>query len=229
MTSLQQSSLNFNKSFSYDFSGGNLSSDSGLLIIRSFVEKLGIRQRLETSFNDDVSRKHSYASVIEQLLYTNIAGYHADYTSDYLKHDPMFTAILDKDCLASQPTISRCINSFDNSHIDLFNEIFKYVFQKGNNPKTTKHIILDIDSTNVETFGKQENSAYNFHYSSMGYHPLMLYNGLNGDLMKVELRKGSVLLTTDAVVFRAGLKHTLLELKANGDSLSLVQHNLDFI
>ncbi|SHJ79644.1 hypothetical protein SAMN02745751_03389, partial [Dethiosulfatibacter aminovorans DSM 17477] len=40
MTSLQHSALNFNKSLSYNFDGGNLSSDSGLLLVRSFIEKL---------------------------------------------------------------------------------------------------------------------------------------------------------------------------------------------
>lgn len=192
MTSLQQNSLNFNKSISYDFGGGNLSSDAGLLIIRSFIEKLGLRSLLETSFNDDVSRKHTYASIIEQLIYTIISGYYTDDMSDDLRHDPMFTTLLDKDTLASQPTISRCINAFDESYIEKFNSILENLFEKGNTPHSTNHIVLDLDSTLVETFGKQELSAYNFHYSSTGYHPLMLYNGLNGDLMKIELRKGNV-------------------------------------
>ena len=52
MSSLQQYSLNFNKSLSYNFQGGNLSSDSGLLIIRSFVEKLEIKPLLEDIFKD---------------------------------------------------------------------------------------------------------------------------------------------------------------------------------
>lgn len=60
------------------------------------------------------------------------------------------------------------------------------------NFKKTKQIVLDIDSTLFEVYGKQEQGAYNYHYSSNGYHPLMLYNGLNGDLVKVVLRSGSV-------------------------------------
>ncbi|SHK03795.1 hypothetical protein SAMN02745912_02552, partial [Paramaledivibacter caminithermalis DSM 15212] len=48
MTSLHQNSLNFNKSFSYDFGGGNLSSDAGLIIVRSFLEKIGLIPLLKT-------------------------------------------------------------------------------------------------------------------------------------------------------------------------------------
>lgn len=192
MLSLQQNSLNFNSNVSFDFGGGNISSDSGLLPIRAFIEKLGLRPILESCFNDGIKREHSIASIIEQLIYTNIAGYHQDDTSDALRLDPVFTSILNKDSLASQPTISRALNGFDENSIKEFNDVLKFLFEKGNKPKDTKHIVLDVDSTNIETFGKQENSAFIYHYSTNGYHPLVLYNGLNGDLMKFELRKGNV-------------------------------------
>lgn len=38
MSSLQHGALNFNKSYAYNFEGGNLSSDAGLLMVRSFAE-----------------------------------------------------------------------------------------------------------------------------------------------------------------------------------------------
>ena len=192
MTSLQGNTLNFNKNLSFNFEGGNLSSDSGLLIVRSFIEKLGLRPLLEASFNDSIDRQHSYSSIVEQLIYTTIAGYHCDDASDSLRYDPVFTGILGKDALASQPTISRFVNSLDETAIEAFNRLVQILFEKGNQPKETKQIVLDLDSTLFNTFGKQEGSAFNFHYSSNGYHPLMLFNGLNGDLMKVELRSGSV-------------------------------------
>ncbi|MBP2028356.1 hypothetical protein J2Z35_002157, partial [Acetoanaerobium pronyense] len=107
MSSLQQYSFNFNKSISYNFQGGNLSSDSGLLTIRSFVEKLGVKPLLEDIFKSHSYKKHSFASIAEQLIYTTIAGYRHDDDSDSLRSDPVFTNILGKKELASQPTISR--------------------------------------------------------------------------------------------------------------------------
>ncbi|NLB19947.1 MAG: hypothetical protein GX829_03730 [Clostridium sp.] len=112
MNSLQQKSLNFNKKLFCDFSGGNLSSDSGLLLVRSFMEKLEVRSIFEALFNDSVRRTHEISSVIEQLIYQNIAGYHKDDAADDLRHDHIFTSILDKEALASQPTISRVMNTF---------------------------------------------------------------------------------------------------------------------
>ncbi|SHJ93616.1 Transposase DDE domain group 1 [Dethiosulfatibacter aminovorans DSM 17477] len=192
MTSLQHSALNFNKSLSYNFDGGNLSSDSGLLLVRSFIEKLGLRHLLENTFNDSEARVHTNASIIEQLMYTTIAGYSSDVHSDSLRLDPVFTRILEKKALASQPTISRFVHSLNEHSIESYNRLLLDLFEKGNHPKKTKQIVLDLDSTLFPTFGKQEGSEFNYHYSSKGYHPLMLFNGINGDLMKVELRKGSV-------------------------------------
>jgi len=192
MTSLQHGALNFNKSLSYNFDGGNLSSDSGLLLVRSFIEKLGLRPLLDDELNDSAARIHSNASIIEQLIYTTIAGYSTDDHSDSLRHDPVFTNILGKKALASQPTISRFVHSSNERSIESYNRLLQNLFEKGNNPKDTEHIVLDLDSTLFGTFGKQEGSAFNYHYSSKGYHPLMLFNGINGDLMKVELREGSV-------------------------------------
>lgn len=88
---------------------------------------------------------------------TNIASYHQDDASDSLRLDPVFTFILNKESLASQPTVSRAINRFDHSSINKFKDVLKFLFEKGNNPKNTKHIVyltiyivLDIDSTNIE-------------------------------------------------------------------------------
>lgn len=192
MSSLTGNTLNFNKNLSFDFAGGNLSSDSGLIMVRSFIEKLGLRPLLKESFDDSVNRKHSQASIIEQLIYTTIAGYSSDFASNSLRHDPIFTRILGKDSLASQPTISRFVNDLDEKAIRSFNRLLEILFEKGNPVHSTKQIVLDLDSTLFQTFGKQEGSCFNFHYSSNGYHPLMLFNGLNGDLMKVELRAGSI-------------------------------------
>lgn len=51
--------------------------------------------------------KHDNYSIIEQLLFQLIAGYKTDYSADILSKDPIFQSVLDKERLASQPSISR--------------------------------------------------------------------------------------------------------------------------
>ena len=56
MTSLTDYTLNFNKNMKVSFNGGNLSSDTGLLIPRSFDESLGLSQLINTSFPKNANR-----------------------------------------------------------------------------------------------------------------------------------------------------------------------------
>ncbi len=62
-------------------------------------------------------------------------------------------------------------------------------------------VILDLDSTLLDTYGKQEGRAFNFHYQSNGYHPLVCYDGMAGDLIKIQLRDGTQYFYTGVVDF----------------------------
>jgi hypothetical protein len=52
-------------------------------------------------------------------------------------------------------------------------------------------VLMDLDSTLLDTYGKQEGEAFNYHYSAHGYHPLLCYDGITRDLIRAKLRKGS--------------------------------------
>jgi len=51
--------------------------------------------------------------------------------------------------------------------------------------------VLDLDSTEILVYGQQELSAYNGHFESTCYHPLLLFNR-EGDCLAVKLRPGNV-------------------------------------
>jgi Transposase DDE domain group 1 len=54
-----------------------------------------------------------------------------------------------------------------------------------------RRIVLDMDSTEVAVYGQQEESAYNAHFESTCYHPLLLFNR-EGDCLAAKLRPGNV-------------------------------------
>jgi hypothetical protein len=54
-----------------------------------------------------------------------------------------------------------------------------------------KRAMLDIDSTEIPVYGNQEQSAYNGHFGSTCYHPLLLFNR-EGDCLAAKLRPGNV-------------------------------------
>ena len=56
--------------------------------------------------------------------------------------------------------------------------------------RSSKTIILDMDSSESPTYGEQEGSAYNGHFGCTCYHPLFVFNQF-GDLERVLLRRGN--------------------------------------
>jgi hypothetical protein len=54
-----------------------------------------------------------------------------------------------------------------------------------------RRVLLDMDSTEIPVYGEQEQSAYNGHFESTCYHPLLLFNR-EGDCLAAKLRPGNV-------------------------------------
>lgn len=196
--------LESNRQIKINFDGGDLSSDAGLLLIKEFVSKLGIDKFLGRNFktNDSAAfRFHTDRDNLLQMIYMIIAGYFEDDASDELTNDPVFKAVLDKAALASQPTISRFFNRMDEETLNQFLDISRILRKKIYSVQMPGAAILDLDSTLLEAYGKQEGRAFNFHYQSNGYHPLVCYDGITGDLIKIQLRDGTQYSCTGVVDF----------------------------
>lgn len=226
MSILNTISLECNKKIKINFNGGDLSSDSGLLLIKEFAAKVGLIKLVNKLFktNDPASyRVHLDADNLMQLLYQIIAAYFEDDCADELTFDPVFTAILNKDALASQPTLSRFWNRLDQDTLAQLDQIDARMRDIVYSIKAPEHMLFDIDSTLLETYGKQEGEGFNYHYQSHGYHPLLCYDGLTGDLLKAELRNGTQYCSKDADQFMIPLmqeyrKYPSLPLYLRGDS-----------
>lgn len=204
MNSLLEKRLNFNKNIKINFEGGNLTSDAGLLVYKEFDAKIGFSKTIKKHFNpnDDTKfRIHSNDDILIQKIYQHIAGYHTDDNADELKNEPVFKTILNKEILPSQPTLSRFNNRLDIDSIKDFRIINEKLMDSVYSIEKPKHILIDIDSTNCTTYGKQYGSNYNSHYSSNGFHPLVAFDGLTGDFLKAELRAGNVYTSRNVTSF----------------------------
>ena len=203
MSSLNKLHLESNSKIKINFDGGDLSSDSGLFLIKEFIHKLGFNKLIKSMFktNDTAVRHHKDDENLFQLIYQILAGYFNDNDADELTNEPVLNTILQKDGLASQPTLSRFFNRMDEDTLNQFENIMKHLRNKIYAIKKPEMVLFDLDSTLLDTYGKQEGVAYNYHYSANGYHPLLCYDGLTGDLLKAELRNGSVYSSTGVVEF----------------------------
>ena len=194
MYSLMDIALESNKKIKVNFDGGELSSDGGMLVIKEFISKLKIDKLIKQTFKttDEAKRRnHKDDENLFQMIYQIIASYFKDDDADELTNEPVFTTILEKESLASQPTISRFHNRMDNNTLEQFNDIAIELRRRAYSIEMPEMVLLDPDTTLLKTYGEQEGEGYNFYYGANGYHPQMCYDGLTGDLLKAELRKGS--------------------------------------
>ena len=169
-------------------------------------------------------RTHTDPDNLMQMVYQIIAAYFEDDCADELTYDPVITAILEKSALASQPTLSRFWNRMDKDTLAQLDTINARMRENVYSVKAPEHMLFDLDSTLLNTYGTQEGEGFNFHYQSHGYHPLLCYDGLTGDLLKAELRDGTQYCSKDADLFMIPLlqeyrtKYPSLPLYLRGDS-----------
>ena len=227
MAILNSFSLESNKKIKINWGGGDLSSDGGLLLIKEFAAKIGLIRLIKKHFktNDTAAyRLHNDSSNIMQVIYQIISAYFEDDCADELTNDSVLSAILEKDTLASQPTLSRFWNRMDKDTLTQLDTINTKMREIVYSVKTPERMLFDLDSTLLNTYGNQEGEGFNYHYQAHGYHPLLCYDGLTGDLLKAELRDGTQYCSKGAELFMLPLlkeyreKYPSVPLYLRGDS-----------
>ena len=82
-----------------DFSGGQITSDAGLLPLRAFDQRYGLTRGLAEHLCDPREEErvhHSVLSLFRQRLYQIIAGYEDANDSNRLRYDPAFQILADQ-------------------------------------------------------------------------------------------------------------------------------------
>jgi len=78
-----------------------------------------------------------------------------------------------------------------DENLDGLRRINREMIAKAEAVNTPQRLVLDMDSTEIPVYGEQEQSAYNGHFESTCYHPLLLFNR-GGDCLAAKLRPGNV-------------------------------------
>ena len=194
MVTLQEKAVKFNNNLIVSHDGGRLSSDSGLVLIDELMDAFQFTQLSEdiVTFND--SRKywtHTNHKILKQLILQIIGGYHTDSAANILQHDPVLQTLSTDEPLASQSSISRLYDRVEGETVKTLQVFNQALIDKARLVRNDTNMIIDLDSTHSDTFGHQEQTAYNAHYGTNGYHPLVAFDGLTGDFLKAKLRSGN--------------------------------------
>ncbi len=187
------------KTLEVKFSGLDLSSDAGLLLIKQAEDNLKVGQGISNCLEDNREQhkvKHSLFQLVSQRIYQIAAGYEDTNDSNYLRHDPIFKILCDKipemgaELLASQPTISRLENGINKQEIKKIRRFFVDKFLQ-NHPSAPEQIVLDIDGFDAYTHGHQQLSLFHGYYGHQIYFPVLINEAKSGYPLIVQLRPGN--------------------------------------
>ena len=184
-----------------DFSGGHLSTDGGMLLLRQIDEGLGISRALADCFEDHRNPRfveHSLRELLSQRLLGIAAGYEDLNDHNRLRLDPLFAVAVGKidplgmnraepdqgKALAGASTLNRLElgnNKSTRCHKIQFDpeKIESTLLRMGVRclPKHTREAVIDLDATDDPPHGHQQGRFFHGFYGNYCYLPLLAFAG----------------------------------------------------
>lgn len=184
-----------------EFSGGDISSDGGLVLLARADERLGLTHRLAGCLPDtrQASKvRHQVREIVAQRVYQIAAGYEDCNDATSLRHDPVLKTVVGRlpqsGCdLASQPTLSRFENSVGRRELWQMAEVLVDSFVASHAAETPARIVLDFDATDDPTHGQQQFAQFHGFYDEHCYLPLIVTAQIDAgpqELLVTLLRRG---------------------------------------
>jgi hypothetical protein len=192
--------LSFNSSLKVDFQGSRATSDGGLIVVRELDERLGLGDLIAQHLTDSRRGKNTQlplADLLRQSVYSRIAGYEDVNDAERLSQDPTFRLIGSEKIWERGAALTSRLQLFETElltqeeNLASLEAINRELIAKVEAVDSPQRVVLDMDSTEIPIYGQQEQSAYNGHFESTCYHPLLLFNR-EGDCLAAKLRPGNV-------------------------------------
>jgi Transposase DDE domain group 1 len=185
-----------------DFSGGILSSDGGLLLLRQVDRGLGVSAALAGCFRDERDARwveHSVQQLLAQRLYALALGYEDLNDHALLRHDPLLAVACEKTdplgrdrflpqfraaALACPATLNRLeLSNHKSSRAHKLThdpaQVEATLLKLGVRclPKHAQEIVLDLDTTGALLHGQQEGRFFDAYHGGYCYEPLYVFCG----------------------------------------------------
>jgi hypothetical protein len=134
---------------------------------------------------------------LRQSVYSRLAGYEDVNDAERLSQDPAFRLIGPEKIWERGAALTSRLQSFEaemlagEENFAGLRRINRELIGRAEALDSPQRVVLDMDSTEIPVYGQQENSAYNGHFESTCYHPLLLFNR-EGACLGAKLRPGNV-------------------------------------
>ena len=192
--------LSFNASLKVDFQGSRVTSDGGLILVRELDERLGLGELIAQHLTDSRRGKNTQLALkdlLRQSVYSRLAGYEDVNDAERLSQDPTFRLIGSEKIWERGAALTSRLQSFETEMLAEEENfaglaaVNRELIAKAEAVDSPQRVVLDMDSAEIPVHGQQEQSAYNGHFESTCYHPLLLFNR-QGDCLAAKLRPGNV-------------------------------------
>lgn len=191
--------LSFNPRLRIEFQGSRVTSDGGLILVRELDERLSFSDLIARHVTDPRGKNAQFPLVdlVRQSVYRRLAGYEDVNDAERLAHDPTFRLIGSEQLWERGAALTSRVHSFEtellarDENLAGLVSINRELIARVEAIDSPKRVVLDLDSTEIPVYGEQEQSAYNGHFESTCYHPLLLFNR-EGDCLGAKLRPGNV-------------------------------------
>ena len=191
--------LSFNRFLRVTFQGSRITSDGGLILVRELDERLGFGELIEQHLIDSRGKntRLPLADLLRQSIYSRLAGYEDVNDAERLSQDPTFRLIGSEKIWERGAALTSRLQSFEtelltqDENLAGLAAINRDLIARAGAMDAPRRVVLDMDSTEIPVYGEQEQSAYNGHFESSCYHPLLLFSR-EGDCLAAKLRPGNV-------------------------------------
>ncbi len=198
-TQNQPFQLSFNASLKVAFQGSKVTSNGGLILVRELDERLGFGKLIDRHLTDARAEnaRFSFADLLRQSVYSRLAGYEDVNDAEQLSHDPTFRLIGSEKIWDRGAALTSRLQTFETEMLAEeenfagLARLNRELIGKAEALGSPYRAVLDMDSTEIPVYGEQEHSAYNGHFESTCFHPLLLFNR-DGDCLAAKLRPGNV-------------------------------------
>ena len=192
--------LHFDRRLKLEFHGSDITSDAGLLAYRELDDALGLMEIAGQNLADGRTGRngrHDLIGMLRQSVFARLAGYEDVNDADRLGRDPAMRWIVGGRAATKQAASTSQMGRFEtewlanDENFTVLADLSGQWIDRVHSRHPPKGIVLDIDSSVSPTYGDQEGTAYNGHFTCTCYHPLFVFNQF-GDLERCALRPGNV-------------------------------------
>jgi hypothetical protein len=161
-----------------EFSGGEITSDGGVLLLREIDRRLGLLESVDAVIPDSRDARyieHSQLSLLRQRIYGIALGYEDLNDHATLRTDPALQSSVERDeVLGSQSTLCRLENRMDRHVAVRLHEVLIEQFI-ASYTTAPEELILDFDATDDAVHGRQEGRFFHGYYDHYCFLPLYVF------------------------------------------------------